>query len=319
MAEYFRGNLFANTPDILPPILQQGGRAGLQDARSSLAATLSSLYGIYSGYELCENAAVPGSEEYLDSEKYEIKVRDWDAPGNIRRVRDAPQPDPPRESGAPRVPEPRLLRERRRARPLLREAERGRGERRRRGREPRPLRGARGATPPSPRRRSGSAATSPSRPTRWSRTRATSGGGRRSACVWTRRWSPRPSSVSSASASAPTARRATEPRRARQARPAEDAPPWMISGTRTPSSTRCTSRRSRTRTTTASAISRASPSASTTSRTWASTASGCCPSIRPRSGTTATTSPTTGTSRPSTARWRTSTSSSARRTAAAFA
>jgi starch synthase (maltosyl-transferring) len=49
-----------------------------------LAATLSSLYGIYSGYELCENAPfAPGSEEYLDSEKYEIKSRDWDAPGNL--------------------------------------------------------------------------------------------------------------------------------------------------------------------------------------------------------------------------------------------
>jgi starch synthase (maltosyl-transferring) len=49
-----------------------------------LAATLSPSYGIYSGYELCENAAVPGTEEYLDSEKYQIKVRDWDQPGNIK-------------------------------------------------------------------------------------------------------------------------------------------------------------------------------------------------------------------------------------------
>jgi starch synthase (maltosyl-transferring) len=82
MAEYFRGNLFANTPDILPPILQQGGRPAFQ-MRLVLAATLSSVYGIYSGYELCENVAVPGTEEYLNSEKYEIKVRDWKAPGNI--------------------------------------------------------------------------------------------------------------------------------------------------------------------------------------------------------------------------------------------
>ena len=72
------------------------------------------------------------------------RSRDWDAPGNIRAYVDAPQPDPPREPGAPRVPEPRLLRERRRARPLLREAQRGRGERRPRGGEPRSLRGARG-------------------------------------------------------------------------------------------------------------------------------------------------------------------------------
>jgi starch synthase (maltosyl-transferring) len=49
-----------------------------------LAATLSPLYGIYSGYELCENEALPGREEYLDSEKYQLKERDWDAPGNIK-------------------------------------------------------------------------------------------------------------------------------------------------------------------------------------------------------------------------------------------
>ncbi len=83
MAEYFRGNLFTNTPDILPPILQDGGRPAFR-LRLALAATLSSLYGIYSGYELCENAPVPGTEEYLDSEKYEIKVRDWDRPGHIK-------------------------------------------------------------------------------------------------------------------------------------------------------------------------------------------------------------------------------------------
>jgi starch synthase (maltosyl-transferring) len=51
-----------------------------------LAATTSPVYGIYSGYELCEGTAVrPGSEEYLDSEKYEIRVRDWNAAGNIKR------------------------------------------------------------------------------------------------------------------------------------------------------------------------------------------------------------------------------------------
>jgi len=83
MAEYFRGNLFTNTPDILPPILQDGGRPAFK-LRLALAATLSSLYGIYSGYELCEGAAIPGTEEYLDSEKYEIRVRDWDAPGHIK-------------------------------------------------------------------------------------------------------------------------------------------------------------------------------------------------------------------------------------------
>ncbi len=49
-----------------------------------MAATLSSVYGIYSGYELCENTPVPGREEYLNSEKYDHKVWDWDREGNIR-------------------------------------------------------------------------------------------------------------------------------------------------------------------------------------------------------------------------------------------
>ncbi len=85
MSEYFRGNLFANTPDILPLHLQTGGRAMFQ-IRAVLAATLSSAYGIYSGFELCEAAALPEREEYLDSEKYQLKERDWDAPGNIKEL-----------------------------------------------------------------------------------------------------------------------------------------------------------------------------------------------------------------------------------------
>ncbi len=80
---YFRPNFWPNTPDILPPILQKGGRPAFM-SRLLLAATLSPLYGIYSGYELCENAGLPGREEYQDSEKYEVKVRDWDKPGNIK-------------------------------------------------------------------------------------------------------------------------------------------------------------------------------------------------------------------------------------------
>jgi starch synthase (maltosyl-transferring) len=84
MVEYYRPNFFANTPDILHEYLQHGGRPAFR-IRLVLAATLSPIYGIYSGYELCENLAVkPGSEEYLDSEKYEIRVRDWNAPGNIK-------------------------------------------------------------------------------------------------------------------------------------------------------------------------------------------------------------------------------------------
>ncbi|MBF0553808.1 MAG: alpha-1,4-glucan--maltose-1-phosphate maltosyltransferase [Nitrospirae bacterium] len=80
--EYMRGNLFANTPDILPQILQIGGRAAFK-MRFVLAATLSSVYGIYSGYELCEANAIEGKEEYLNSEKYEFKVWDWDSSNNI--------------------------------------------------------------------------------------------------------------------------------------------------------------------------------------------------------------------------------------------
>ncbi|HWU39237.1 MAG TPA: alpha-amylase family glycosyl hydrolase, partial [Candidatus Acidoferrum sp.] len=83
LAEYYRGNLFTNTPDILPPILQQGGQPAFK-MRLALASTLSPLYGIYSGYEFCENTAIPGTEEYQDSEKYEIKVRDRATPRNIR-------------------------------------------------------------------------------------------------------------------------------------------------------------------------------------------------------------------------------------------
>ncbi len=83
MKEYFRPNFFTNTPDILSPVLQTGGRAAFK-MRLVLASTLSPSYGIYSGYELCEHQAVPGTEEYLNSEKYEIKVRDWNQPGNIK-------------------------------------------------------------------------------------------------------------------------------------------------------------------------------------------------------------------------------------------
>jgi starch synthase (maltosyl-transferring) len=82
MAEYYRPNFWPNTPDILPPFLQSGGRPAFR-IRLVLAATLASLYGIYSGYELCENAALAGREEYADSEKYELKHRDFAAPGNI--------------------------------------------------------------------------------------------------------------------------------------------------------------------------------------------------------------------------------------------
>ena len=81
--EYMRPNFFANTPDINPVFLQTSGRAGFQ-SRLVLAATLSTVYGIYNGFELCEGTPIPGREEYLNSEKYEIKAWDYDRPGNIR-------------------------------------------------------------------------------------------------------------------------------------------------------------------------------------------------------------------------------------------
>jgi starch synthase (maltosyl-transferring) len=79
---FFRPHLFVNTPDINPYFLQTSGRPGFL-IRAALAATLSGLWGMYSGFEICEAAPLPGREEYLHSEKYEIRVRDYEAPGNI--------------------------------------------------------------------------------------------------------------------------------------------------------------------------------------------------------------------------------------------
>ena len=83
--EYFRPNVWPNTPDILTAYLQNGGRPAFM-ARLALAATLAANYGIYGpAYELCENRPrEPGSEEYLNSEKYEIKHRDLDRPDGLR-------------------------------------------------------------------------------------------------------------------------------------------------------------------------------------------------------------------------------------------
>ncbi|MCK5934653.1 MAG: alpha-1,4-glucan--maltose-1-phosphate maltosyltransferase [Fulvimarina manganoxydans] len=81
--EYMRPNFFVNTPDINPIYLQTSGRPGFR-TRLALAATLGGNYGVYSGFELCEFLPVPGKEEYLNSEKYEIRAFDWKAPGNIR-------------------------------------------------------------------------------------------------------------------------------------------------------------------------------------------------------------------------------------------
>lgn len=81
-ADFFRPNFFVNTPDINPYFLQTSGRPGFL-IRAALAATTSGLWGLYSGFELCEFQPIPGKEEYLDSEKYQLRQRDWQAPGNI--------------------------------------------------------------------------------------------------------------------------------------------------------------------------------------------------------------------------------------------
>ncbi|WP_375158977.1 maltotransferase domain-containing protein [Bradyrhizobium sp. RDT46] len=81
--DFYRPNLFVNTPDLLPYHLHSG-EAWAFKSRVALAATLSGSYGVYSGFELLEHEAIPGREEYLDSEKYQIKQRDWDQPGNIK-------------------------------------------------------------------------------------------------------------------------------------------------------------------------------------------------------------------------------------------
>ena len=78
-ADYARPNLFVNTPDILHESLQHGG-PGMFAIRAVLASTMSPTWGVYSGYELFEHQAVrEGSEEYLDSEKYELRPRDFEA------------------------------------------------------------------------------------------------------------------------------------------------------------------------------------------------------------------------------------------------
>jgi starch synthase (maltosyl-transferring) len=81
--EYFRPNFFVTTPDILP-IQLQTDEPWVFKSRVALAATLSSNYGIYNGFELLEHEPIPGREEYANSEKYEIKTRDWNKPGNIK-------------------------------------------------------------------------------------------------------------------------------------------------------------------------------------------------------------------------------------------
>jgi starch synthase (maltosyl-transferring) len=84
MREYFRGNLWPNTPDIFPHHLDHGRPAFA--IRAVMAATLSPSWGIYSGFELAEQGRLADREEYASSEKYEIRARDWDARGNIKAL-----------------------------------------------------------------------------------------------------------------------------------------------------------------------------------------------------------------------------------------
>ena len=101
---FYRPNMWPNTPDILHEYLQEGGRPAFE-ARLVLAATLSPSYGIYSGYEACENVPVrEGSEEYLDSEKYEVKQRSLRGPAAAADP--AAERDPAGPSGAAAVREP---------------------------------------------------------------------------------------------------------------------------------------------------------------------------------------------------------------------
>ncbi|WP_245190921.1 alpha-1,4-glucan--maltose-1-phosphate maltosyltransferase [Jannaschia formosa] len=81
--DHMRVNFFVNTPDINPVPLQTSGRPGFR-TRAILAASLAGNWGLYSGFEFCEGTPMPGKEEYLDSEKYELRHRDLDAPGNIK-------------------------------------------------------------------------------------------------------------------------------------------------------------------------------------------------------------------------------------------
>jgi starch synthase (maltosyl-transferring) len=85
--EFFRPSQWPNTPDILTEFLQTGGRPAFM-MRLVLAATLGASYGIYGpAFEVCEGRAVrPGSEEYLDSEKYQIRDWDWNGPGTLREL-----------------------------------------------------------------------------------------------------------------------------------------------------------------------------------------------------------------------------------------
>ncbi|MEI9805797.1 MAG: hypothetical protein WDN48_17090 [Pseudolabrys sp.] len=81
--EYYRPNFFVTTPDILP-IQLQTGEPWLFKARAALAATLSSNYGIYNGYELLEHEPIPARKNISIRKNTRLRTRDWDKPGNIK-------------------------------------------------------------------------------------------------------------------------------------------------------------------------------------------------------------------------------------------
>ena len=325
--EYFRPNAWPNTPDILPEYLQFGGRPAFM-VRLVLAATLAASYGIYGpAFELLEHEPrEPGSEEYRDSEKYQIRRWDLDRPDSLRdfvaRVnairRDNPalqsdwslrfhpvdnesllcysktSPDGTNmvftvvnldphhtQAGWVELPLEELGLDPTRLVPGPRPAVR------------RPLSLARRAQLRGTRPAAGAGAHLPPAPPGAQRA------GLRLLHVRTRAWTGR-SSVQQLADTAASRLAAA-----------------IRCGSRTPSCTRCPCAPTATPTTTASAISPGSPASSTTSRSWGSTPSGCCPSTLPRSATTATTSPTITTCTRSTAPATTFAPSCARPTGAA--
>ncbi len=313
---FLRPNFFVNTPDILHAYLQYGGPPAFK-IRAVLAATLSPSWGVYSGYELFEHVAVrPGSEEYLDSEKYQLRPRDW-------------------AGGRGRGPHPRAVPHRaqriRREHPALQRLRnlRFHAHRQRPGHLLLQARGgtARSATScswwststrtasarrrsTSTCRRSASTGTTASRSTTSSPARPTCGAST-TTCASTRS-SSRPTCSPSAGC-----RRDATADVDRQLRRGPGRGARSRTGTSARSSTRCWSAPSRTPTATAPATSAASPRSSTTCSGSASTASGCRRSSSRRCATAATTSATTSTCCRSSAPSGTSCSSSTRRTTAA--
>ena len=83
--DFFRPNFFVNTPDINPFFLQTSGRPGFPDPRGAGRDAVGTVGHVFSGFELCESAPLPGREEYLDSEKYQIRVRDLARAGQHHR------------------------------------------------------------------------------------------------------------------------------------------------------------------------------------------------------------------------------------------